>query len=110
MKLDETKPLLSPGAAPPSPERLRQACQDLEEVFLRHLVRQMQATAQELGGEEPEAGERIYQGLIEETLSSALAKGGGVGLANLLFQQLQERLKTSEESAPEGSSPPEPPR
>jgi len=85
------------STAPPAPAtraaaaealRLRQACRDLEAVFLRHLVAGMQATLPEGGLGGSSAGSGLYNAMIEETLANSLADAGGVGLADLLYQQL----------------------
>ena len=73
--------------------RLRQACRDLEEVFMRYVTREMNvlAAAGTAGAPGP-AGSAQYGALIEEAFASALTDAGGLGIADLLFRQLQEAV------------------
>jgi murein DD-endopeptidase MepM/ murein hydrolase activator NlpD len=70
----------------PSPEKLRAVCQELESLFLYRLLQEMRATVPEgpLHGE----GEDVYQSIADQQVAMALAKGGGMGLADMLFKQL----------------------
>jgi len=69
-----------------SPEKLRAVCQELESLFLYRLLQEMRATVPEgpLHGE----GEDVYNSIADQQVAMALAKGGGIGLAKMLYEQL----------------------
>lgn len=86
-------PSATPAAGPSSQEyRLRQACKELEGVFLRHLVAGMRATVPEGGllGDSP--GADLYSSLADEALAGQLTESGGLGLADTLYEQLAPRV------------------
>lgn len=65
-------------------QRLQRACQEFESLFLAHLVKTMRASTEALGAEEGTAGSGLMTEIVDEHLARALAKGGGVGLAQML--------------------------
>jgi flagellar protein FlgJ len=89
----EIKALAGPGPGQPEAEyRLRQACRDLEAVFMRHLVSGLRATVPEGGLVGESAGSELYREMADEVLAGSLADAGGVGLADLLYHQLHDRV------------------
>ena len=68
--------------------RLRKAAQDFEAVFLAQLLKSMRKTVpeSELLGNSSES--KIYRAMMDEELAAEMARSGGVGLADLLVEQL----------------------
>jgi Rod binding domain-containing protein len=96
---------LAPKPATPELTRLREACHDLEEVFMRHLVREMRTTVVKDTSIGESVGSGIYDSMIEQALSSALTDGGGVGIADLLYAQLHWRFEPASGGQPAGARP-----
>lgn len=72
-------------------KRLWESCQGLEQAFLQILLQQMQSTVQ-TGGLFPKSLQRdIYEDMQRETMAEQMAKSGDVGLAAMLYRQLQQQ-------------------
>lgn len=70
--------------------KLKEACEQFEGMFLTQLVTAMRATTfkSDIFGHSQE--EEMYQSMFNEQLAQMLAHqdNGGLGLANLLYQQI----------------------
>jgi len=68
---------------------LRQACQDFESVLLSQLIKSMRKTVPQsdsmlYGG----FSEDIYRSMMDEEIARNIARGPGLGLAEILYGQL----------------------
>ena len=86
--------LQQPGPLDPKAAQLhslRKAASEFEALFLSHLLKTMQATihkaepAKSLGGE-------IMLDVASEKLADGLAKKGGIGLGDMIFESMKRRL------------------
>ena len=72
-------------------EKLLDACREFESLFVNQLLKEMRKTVGK-DGILPESHERsIYQGMFDEEVAKQVAQKGSLGLAEMLFQQLQQR-------------------
>ena len=71
--------------------RLEKACKDFEAIILNQMLSAMRKTVPEGGLFEKSFGEKIYQTMLDEELSKKIAHGKGMGLGELLFQQLADK-------------------
>lgn len=72
-------------------KQLWESCQGMEQAFLEILLKQMQSTVQT--GIFPRSMQRdIYESMQRESLAEQMAKSGDVGLAAMLYRQLQQQL------------------
>ena len=75
-------------------EKLREAAQDFEAVFLTQMIKPMFDTVPTnsmFGGGQAET---IYRGLMVEEFGKSVAKNGGIGIADTVYRELlklQER-------------------
>ena len=74
--------------------KLNDACKQFEEMYLSQMFQQMRkATGKSkdslMGGGEQE---EMFQGMMDNERAKNWAQEGGVGLANLLFQQMKQSL------------------
>jgi len=92
--MNQTSPLGGGSPALPNHDdrQLRQACRDLEEVFMRYVVREMSLLGNPTGSGPGTAGSAQYGALAEEALASALTDAGGFGIADTLYTQLKEAV------------------
>lgn len=102
-----TIPASAPGAARADSEdaKLREACQELESVFLQVLIEEMRKTVPRdefFGGGR---GEEVFQGVFDQEVARKMAARGGIGLADVLYTQLQLSGRASHVSG--GQGPPE---
>jgi flagellar protein FlgJ len=108
-------PVALPGLPPPSglpaggtsADRLRRACQDFESLFIYKLLEQMRATVPQEGyihsGQED-----VYSAVCDQQVAVALARSGGIGLAELLYRQLAATRPAPAASESQTSGPQRP--
>lgn len=77
---------------PQAEAKLRQACKDMEAVFLNMMWSSMRATVPKssLTGESNQ--KEILQSMLDSEMTKNMAQSGGVGLADMLYRQLSATL------------------
>lgn len=78
-------------------KQLRKACQNFEAVFISKLWKQMRDTVQKEGylhGKQ----EETYLAMFDKDFSEKMAEAGGIGLGDMIYDQLSEKLKQSSKS------------
>lgn len=89
------------AARPMSPEemrakqdaKLRQAAEMYEQQFLGEMVKAMRKTVHRGGGVfKPSFGQKIYEEKLDQRYVKAWADHGGIGLADMIYKQLKERM------------------
>ena len=70
-------------------QKLREACEGFEAMFLSMMYKQMRATVPEGGlfGKKSNALE-IFEDMRDTEMMNAAAKSGGIGIADMMYQQL----------------------
>lgn len=74
--------------------KLEEAAKLMEKQFLREMVRAMRATVS-FGAEKPSMGEMIYRGELDNQYVESWGDNGGVGLADLIYDQVMEKYFNS---------------
>jgi flagellar protein FlgJ len=72
--------------------RIRESAREFESVFLSLLLRTMRRTVPDGGNPALGGGNRVYQEMMDEELARTMAKGRGVGLADILVRDLTRNL------------------
>jgi len=69
--------------------RLKRACTEFESIFITYMLKSMRNTLPEDGlfGKTNEA--KIVKSMFDEKLAIAIARGGGIGLGSILFEELK---------------------
>ncbi len=88
------------AAAPAADPRLREAARALESMLLRQIVTTSGAFK---GGDG--AGSGVREGMFAEALADAVAKGGGIGLADQVVRSLGGQAETAPPAALPGAAP-----
>ena len=65
-----------------------------EKQFLREMVKAMRGTVS-FGAEKPSMGEKIYRDQLDEQYVEAWGDNGGIGLGDLIYEQIMERFFNS---------------
>jgi len=73
-------------------KKLRKAAQDFEGILLSQLLEDFKVGSSSLPGDTPLAGSDTLNSLAIQTLSSALASRGGLGIGQMLVHQLEPSL------------------
>ncbi|MBN9417839.1 MAG: rod-binding protein [Candidatus Eremiobacteraeota bacterium] len=75
--------------------KLKDACQQFEQMYLQQMFTQMRKASKMGGGESlmgNSQGEEMFTGMLDQERAKTWSQEGGVGLANLLFQQMKKTL------------------
>ncbi len=80
--------------------KARKACEEFEAIFIQKLLSTMRRASESGAGGDDDFGGDIFKSMMDEQLSVALARGGGIGLARLLGKSLGR-----EEQGPAGRVP-----
>ena len=83
-------------------EKLREACEGFESVFLQKMWEQMRKTVSKEGYLHSK-DEETYQSLFDVELSKKMSAAGGIGLADMLYQQLSQQLEHKTRTTTPGS-------
>ncbi len=98
VQMDNLKNNLTPG--PGKEKKLKEACQDFEAVFISKLWQEMQSTIPKEGYLHSKQ-EEMYLSMFDRAFAEKIAEGGGIGLSDMLYDQLKDKLKnTGAESMP----------
>lgn len=77
------------GAEEHQEPELRKACEDFESLFINQLMKQMRKTIPKSDLFPESQAKEIYTSMMDSEMSSKIAKGGGLGLAELLMRQVE---------------------
>jgi len=75
-------------------KKLRESCEGFESIFIQKMWEQMRATIPESGflkGRE----EKFWQSMYDQELAKTMAAAGGIGLANMMYEQLSRNLRSA---------------
>lgn len=88
----EVTPAGTPQAAEtPTHRKLRKAAQDFESILISELLQNFHVTGS-WSGETPLAGSDTLNSLAIQTMSTALAQRGGLGIGRMLVHSLEPSL------------------
>lgn len=90
----------SAGSASETPahKKLRKAAQEFEGILISQLWGDFQTSLSSLSGDAPLAGSDTLNSLAIQTLSTALASRGGLGIGKMLVHQLEPSLNRGQKN------------
>ncbi len=91
------KQLLQQAKESNDTEKLKSACQQFESVFINILMKNMRDTVTEGGLIKKSYAREMFEGMLDQEISKEVAKGGGIGLAKLMYEQLSKTIETNNE-------------
>lgn len=89
-RLQDLRSKLQPGKGLDE-TKLRKACQDFEAVFIGQIWKQMRSSVPKDGMLHSKE-EEGYVSMFDQELSVKMARSGGIGLSDMLYANLSERL------------------
>jgi flagellar protein FlgJ len=105
--LDPVPDARSPAATPdPELARFRRAAQDFEAIFLHTLLRTMRESVSQEGIFPRGNALKIYESLQDQEVARAMARGGGMGLSDLLVRDFTRRTAADKKASSRGSGEP----
>jgi Rod binding domain-containing protein len=100
LDMDALRERIAPGKSKNA--KLREACEGFESVFLQKMWEQMRKTVPKEGFLHSK-DEETYQSLFDVELCKKMASAGGIGLADMLYEQLAQQLEDSGRTTTPGS-------
>ena len=99
---------LTPNAGARSPQakdkKLREACEGFESIFIQKMWEQMQNTVPKEGLMHSRE-ERTWQSMYDQELSKKMTSAGGIGLADMMYEQLSRNLLHVSSTTAHGNAP-----
>ena len=82
--------------------RLKRACSEFESIFINYILKSMRKTVVKDGllGNSHES--KIFKAMFDENLAIGISRNGGIGLAKMLFERLNDRDSDLPDTAMEG--------
>ena len=94
------------GSTKTEAEELRETCEGFESIFLQKMWEQMRKTVPKEGYLHSK-DEEMYQSMFDVELCKKMTSSGGIGLADMLYEQLSQKLAdTSRTTSPGAARPP----
>ena len=90
---------LAPPRAPGLPaddSRFKGVCNDMEALFINHMLSEMRKTVTKSGLTDGGRAEEVYTSLMDAELAKDLAHRGALGLSSMLREQLDRRGAASQ--------------
>ncbi len=79
-------------------QELREACQEFEATFINMLFKEMRKT---VGSSDSNFAMDTYQQLFDEEIANSASKGNGIGIADMMYNQLAAKLNNTYKSTKE---------
>lgn len=93
---------------PSKEQKLREACEGFESIFVQKMWEQMRATLPKEGYLHSKE-EEMWQSMYDQELAKKMTSAGGIGLADMIYEQLSTRLSdASRTTAPSSVREPVP--
>jgi flagellar protein FlgJ len=97
-KIDPTLPVASTDTGTQD-AKLRQACADFESIFVNYVLRSARKALPQQGLFHNAREGKIYESMMDEHMARSVAKGQGLGLGELLYEQLEKQETSTSPSA-----------
>jgi len=99
-RIDRVKEKMEAGqlsSSSKNPAELKNACAELESLFIFYLFKEMRATIPKGGLINGGRGEEIYTSMLDSQMAKELASGQGIGLSTLFMERLGVKDGSGEE-------------
>jgi len=73
-------------------KELREACQDFESIFVNMLLKEMRKS---VPSSSSSYAENTFTEMLDEELANEMSKGGGIGIADMMYKQLSVKLNNT---------------
>lgn len=79
------------------PNTLKKLCQDFESIFINSLFKELRKSIPENGYLKHEMSMEIFHEMMDMEIAREMSKRGGLGLARLIYDQLQQKKDAGSE-------------
>jgi Rod binding domain-containing protein len=94
-------PIGTAAAVRPERDRLREAAQQFEGVFIAQLFQAMRAT---VPADQADPGQEMFTAMMDDTVANMAATKSVRGMGESLYRQMAARLEPGSNAAPNGVS------
>ncbi|MDW7661765.1 MAG: rod-binding protein [Bacillota bacterium] len=98
VETDAFKDLLAKAAEEKDLEGLKKACMEFETYFINTLFKEMRSSSEGTGLIEKSQARSMFEGMLDEEMSKKMSEAGGIGLADMLFKNLQKAYEADQET------------
>ncbi|MCD4712836.1 MAG: rod-binding protein [Clostridiales bacterium] len=98
VETDAFKDLLAKAAEEKDLEGLKKACMEFETYFINTLFKEMRSSSEGTGLIEKSQARGMFEGMLDEEMSKKMSEAGGIGLADMLFKNLQKAYEAEQET------------
>lgn len=78
--------------------KLREVCDQFESIFINMMFKNLRETQSEDTLIPKGQGQKIFEGMMDEELSNEMAKSGGFGISDVMYQQLSKQYGIGDEA------------
>ncbi len=97
-EISKLNPLIQAPLAEKKPQvteqKFREVAEMYEKHFIRHMMKEMRSTVKESGFIKQNNAEKIFRDQLDDQYADDWGKSGGIGLADMIHNQLMERYGT----------------
>ena len=109
-QLQAMKQMGKQGISEAREEKLREACQDFQSIFIKQMLESMRKTVQETGLLSGGRAEKIFEDMLYDEYAKKMSKTAGFGLDEMIYRQLTGSApgasgKSNPPTAPEAQAP-----
>lgn len=83
-----------------SPEELREVCEEFESMMINMMLTSMRSTVVDGGLTEKSQGTEMFEDMYYDELSQSMSSGGGIGIADMMYDNLSKKYGIGTEEAP----------
>lgn len=76
-------------------KEIKEACEQFESVFINMLFKQMRKTIEDGGLVQKSHARETFEGMLDEEMSKAITKAGGIGLSDMMVKHFLDRYAKS---------------
>ncbi len=83
------KPTVASAQTAVKDARLKKACADFESIFIYYIFKSMRKSLPQNGLFDNSQEQKVYKSMADQAMSENIARGRGMGLGKLLYNQLK---------------------
>ena len=85
-----SKPTVASAQTAVKDPKLKKACADFESIFIYYILKSMRKSLPQNGLFDNTQEQKVYKSMADQAMSESIARGRGMGLGKLLYDQLKQ--------------------
>ncbi|MBN2508753.1 MAG: rod-binding protein [Spirochaetales bacterium] len=79
-------------------KKLLETCKEFESIFVKQMLNSMKSTINKSGLIKSSMAEGIFEDMLYEKYAQKISRNGGLGIGEMIYKQLSDRLDTTKPS------------